>query len=608
MKLEPEWPSLESDPTPLTDGERQVIVTLGSLLDDDWECYVRPALNGLAPDVVLLHPAIGVVVLEIKDWSEATLRTKVQMARAKKPRGHPLVQLELYRDELEQRLLDATSRDGRQVVGAALIVPTLPSATVEAILSKERQRFGLYPTSWYPFLGADDVNVEGLTRLEFFSPQDDATGMSPALAERLRPFLVEPDVLAMRRQPLPLNADQQRLARTRTRSGYRRIKGPVGAGKSLVLAARAAELAATGQRVLVVSFNITLWHYLRDLAVRHARSLDIGSSRHLLRGVTFLHFHDVCKRICFQAGLDLEFRQLFANRDDNDYPSEEISALAMRAAQNLRGSYDAVLVDEGQDFQPDWWAVLRQLIKPGGEAILVADRSQDLYRHARPWTEAAMLGAGFTGDWAHLAGSYRLPPNVAEMLATFGQRSLPVDFDPPVSPQLPLTPARMRWVITTKPLATAIAQEVDEAYTTLDGEDVLAMADVFYICPTNSLGRDVATQLWRNHGLRTRHTFQDNGSKSAKKAFWTGDLRVKGSTPHSIKGWEARAVVVGFNRARSTRDLTSLYVAMSRVKNHETGSLLTVVTDSRDLADFARRHFEVVEEAALGTSSASSRG
>ena len=77
--------------------------------------------------------------------------------------------------------------------------------------------------------------------------------------------ITEPDFSSTQRTPLPLDTNQRSLAETRTDTGYRRIKGPAGSGKSLVLAARAARLANEGKSVLVATFNITLWHYLRDL-------------------------------------------------------------------------------------------------------------------------------------------------------------------------------------------------------------------------------------------------------------------------------------------------------------------------------------------------------
>ncbi|MGH8545587.1 MAG: NERD domain-containing protein, partial [Gammaproteobacteria bacterium] len=65
----PERRALSQLRTPLTAGELEVIEFFDRNLPEGWEIYVQPHMNGLRPDVVLLHPARGVAVYEIKDWN-----------------------------------------------------------------------------------------------------------------------------------------------------------------------------------------------------------------------------------------------------------------------------------------------------------------------------------------------------------------------------------------------------------------------------------------------------------------------------------------------------------------------------------------------------------
>lgn len=53
----------------LTAGEQEVVDFFDRNLPIAWEIYVRPYLNGLRPDIVLLHPQAGIAVFEIKDWN-----------------------------------------------------------------------------------------------------------------------------------------------------------------------------------------------------------------------------------------------------------------------------------------------------------------------------------------------------------------------------------------------------------------------------------------------------------------------------------------------------------------------------------------------------------
>jgi superfamily I DNA and RNA helicase len=256
-----------------------------------------------------------------------------------------------------------------------------------------------YPVSGMDALAAGDLRTvfpEGLRRSSKY--------MTPELTADLRNWLVEPDASQTQRTPLILNRDQEQLATTRTETGYRRLKGPAGSGKSAVLAARAAELVDQGEDVLIVTFNVTLRNYLQDLAVRR--------SPRARRDVTWLNFHEWSRRVCFEADLITEYKRLwreYFERVKDTAPSEHIGfdatfnrELCELLSTALTGSsssgvkrYDAILVDEAQDFRLEWWRALRLACVPAGEMLLVADATQDVYGTAGAWTENAMAGAGF---------------------------------------------------------------------------------------------------------------------------------------------------------------------------------------------------------------------
>ena len=93
------------------------------------------------------------------------------------------------------------------------------------------------------------------------------------------------------RRPLPLSAAAANIANNPSKARIRRVRGAAGCGKSLGLAARAARLAHEGKEVLVVTFNSTLTHYLRDLAADHCH--DLGAP---LNRITFAHLLALCER------------------------------------------------------------------------------------------------------------------------------------------------------------------------------------------------------------------------------------------------------------------------------------------------------------------------
>ena len=55
---------------PPTNGEAALLTFLRRELDDDWTVYVQPFLNGDEPDLVALNPHAGVIVFDVKDYTQ----------------------------------------------------------------------------------------------------------------------------------------------------------------------------------------------------------------------------------------------------------------------------------------------------------------------------------------------------------------------------------------------------------------------------------------------------------------------------------------------------------------------------------------------------------
>lgn len=54
---------------PPTDGEWALINFLRNSLDDTFEVYFNPFLNGDRPDVIIMKKGQGVMIIEVKDWN-----------------------------------------------------------------------------------------------------------------------------------------------------------------------------------------------------------------------------------------------------------------------------------------------------------------------------------------------------------------------------------------------------------------------------------------------------------------------------------------------------------------------------------------------------------
>ena len=605
---------------PLTSGETRVFELFNKHLPDEWEIYIQPHLNGLRPDFVLLNPKVGIGVFEVKDWdlNAMTYRNEGSVLRASHEGQtfdvwpNPVQQLRRYKEEIHQLYCPRLEqKNGFAVITAGLIFPFAARDSVVALMAphqtqEEREKYPRYS----PISGREAISGGWLEKVFPESSRQSSIYMTPDHADDLRGWLVEPDFSSDQRMPLEMDARQRSLADTRTESGYRRIKGPAGSGKSVVLAARAAKLAAEGKSVLIATYNITLWHYLRDLVARASNKPGWSN------GITTLNFHEWCRRTCHEAGSEWSKRYADLFKDVPEKPENpllrkewarrwqpvvdrilniEVPDLASRAAGEPGVTrYDAILVDEGQDYRLPWWNALRRAVKDDGECVLVADATQDVYGTAGAWTDNAMRGAGFSGGWTQLETSYRLPNDAMDMARTFAQEFLPqdtIDLPKPEQGSLALHPCTLRWV-QRDPETTATDSCVTEILSMLkrSGRDGLANADLCLLTDDQRVGAEVV-RLLREKNIRTVTTFDDRGveSKRNKMGFWMGDARVKATTLHSFKGWESRLLVVHITRAFTADARALIYAGLTRLKRSVQGSHLTVVCTAPELSKFGQR-------------------
>ena len=108
--------------------------------------------------------------------------------------------------------------------------------------------------------------------------------------------------------------------------------------------------------------------------------------------------------------------------------------------------------------------------------------------------------------------------------------------------------------------------------------------------------------------MRVTHTFSASArdQRAQKQRFFKGSERVKGTTLHSFKGWEGRALVVAVSQGTSTAARRALYTGLTRLKTHPHGSHLTVVCADQSLRSFGKLWPEFSEPNLSDGASASS--
>ena len=494
-------------------------------------------------------------------------------------------------------------------------------------------RLDKYPR-FYPVVGVD--NLDNLNRLFPYRERLTDTMVESAAiiseeegkdtAADLRAWLTESAFNPKQWAPLNLNEDQIEIARNGRSTHYRRVKGPAGSGRSIALTARAVGLDRNGKRALVCTYNITLVNYLRYLIARHARNQEDFFKRQ----IDIFYFHDWCLHICRVAGRVGDYTRLLDEIENAKVAMEEaedtinysyfkkkwedkkdevfndrIPELVQDIYKNpppddTLPRYDAILVDEGQDFKLNWWNTLRESVKSEGERLLVADKTQDIYGNAVAWTDGPMPGAGFSGGWMQLSTHYRLPSAIVSVLENMKEMRNFQEFEIPSTVHMTefnLSPVRLRWVQTDSEKSIDICfDEVCRQRTILQQEGISGFSDITFLSPNNITGSQFVERC-KARGIGVRDTFgDDNLSRLKKRLFFPGDSRMKATTLHSFKGFESSHLVVYVDRIDwpSTRAL--LYVGLTRLKAHPNGSMLTVVSSCPDieLREFGRSNFEFI--------------
>ena len=172
------------------------------------------------------------------------------------------------------------------------------------------------------------------------------------------------------RELLRLTEDQMTLLDSLAAHNRAAIEGAAGTGKTVLAMEKARRLATTGKRVLLLCFNEPLAQDLRQKAV----------------GFGVETFHDFCRRLAGRAGLS-GFEARYPHVKDRRVYAEEAPLMLLEALARLPDErYDAIVVDEAQDFLADWWPCLDDALRRGREGTLYAfyDANQDIYEGGPP--------------------------------------------------------------------------------------------------------------------------------------------------------------------------------------------------------------------------------
>lgn len=573
----------------MTPGERRFAQRLETKLEADYLCWYDVPIGQAMrhPDFIVLHPRRGLLVLEVKDWkldtiqaitkSDVTLLTGQGIKHVANPLeqarqyAHTVVgllekdaQLVFSSGRMQGRLLfpwaygvvftNITRKQFDSTDLGEVLEPHRVICQDEMTESVEGESFQQRMWEMFTVGGFGHLTLPQIDRIRWhLFPEVRLSARQAGLFDAAATEPTEvPDILRV------MDLQQEQLARS-LGEGHRVIHGVAGSGKTLILGYRAEYLAKVCKKpILILCYN-------KALAKRLAHWMQ---EKGVADRVLVQNFHAWCHRQlqAFNVGLPP------GSAKQERYWEAMVARVIRGVERGLipAAQYDAVLIDEGHDFRPEWLKLVVQMVDPRTQALLVLyDDAQSIYdTGSKRQFSFRSVGIHAQGRTTILRVNYRNTQEILDFAARFADDVLtPADAGDDGVPRLaPISGGRHgpRPVVLKLPRLEDQARYLVEAFK---AEHRRGMA-----------WRDMAVlyRHWNPVGRLVSETFAAAGipiTDHRNIAFGPQQDTVKLITFHSSKGLEFPLVAIpdvrrpGGDDADHEAEARLLYVAMTRASD-----------------------------------------
>ncbi len=341
----------------------------------------RETLHEGETDFVILDPNFGILILEVKGGD---VRHRVRNGKEEYYRVLPGGGERDPGNAFEQ------ARKSMHTITKILGIADLPSwyggSFGYAVCFPDQTNKGSVPNNGDPSILFLAEHLEDMGRavkgaFRRWSRRENPTLSPEAMRicrERLRPvFGLIPakwrDLEKDEEQLVTLTIQQQLVLDGLSDNRRLAVRGGAGTGKTMLALWQAVEHARAGAQTLFLCFNRQLSQWLND---RMNEELDPATRKNL----NINTFHGLCREFYRRANLPFQPPRLPEDAGQfwgSTVPDKMFDVL-LDEVPDIR--FDAIVVDEAQDFRSDWWLVIESLHRESnGRLAIFHDPNQNIY-------------------------------------------------------------------------------------------------------------------------------------------------------------------------------------------------------------------------------------
>jgi len=601
-RIFPPWNEIRNLKVKLWPGEEFLAKFLDDNLDVNWNIYLKTEFEWAGsetPDIVIAHKSKGIMIFEVKDininkyskeilFDKKTGKKKPFFCRweyiKNKGKKVPIPQ----RDPIDQALnYKYVLAENIPEIADDIINDTKKNQLIKCGLYFHHEKFDMIRAKKL-MKPADNREINIFDRKDLLKGKQNINNIVPLLKEnnqiqmnekwfdKFSNWIYPP--LHKIEDGIKLSFNKKQKYYTNPKSGvHQNLFGVAGSGKTLVLAYRAAKLLEQNKKVLILCFNITLKHYIRQQIKKAALKFSWKNLR-------IDHFHNFTKKYALINNIPFPFGGTADERIN-----EHINNVIEHRKENKNfNRFDAIIIDEGQDFEEKWYNFIIDFLNENNELLFAVDKKQNIYNKNLNWVK---------GRWGNLLDQgYRIPKEHVKIINNFSKEFLNLSDDnidnslilPPDDNQPTLLPMIPKPVWKNVSNFDDVKNQIYHWLKKLVNEFSMKKSDIVILVDKNIEG--IAIKNFIQDKLQINSIMDIFSSSSTfigrlkKTRFRINSPYLKMSTIHSFKGWESRNVIVVIPENKKID--SQLYAALTRVREN-----LIVINQNKRYQKFGDENF-----------------